>query len=81
MLKLILGIGKTLLIVVGCGTAGVLLGIFPCYVFPLFGANSRNWCGYKSEPPYFIELFWVGFFVTAVLAMYFLYFRKRKSPP
>jgi hypothetical protein len=76
---LISGIGKIFLTVVGSGIAGILLGIFPCYVFPLFGANSRNWCGYKSEPPYFVELFWVGFSVTAVLAVYVLYFKKRKS--
>ncbi|MEQ1775306.1 MAG: hypothetical protein ABL891_16125 [Burkholderiales bacterium] len=81
MLKLILDTGKAFLIFVGSGTAGVLLGIFPCYIFPLFGANARNWCGYKSEPPYFVELFSLGFVVTAVLAVYFLYFKKRKSPP
>jgi len=79
--KLLVGIGKVVLIITGSGIAGVLLGIFPCYVFPLFGSNSRNWCGYKSEPPYFVELFLAGFLLTTAIAVYFLYFRKRKSRP
>jgi hypothetical protein len=79
-MKWIAGIGKVILIVLGGGTGGVLLGIFPCYVFPLFGANSRNWCGYKSEPPYFVELFLAGFILTAATAAYFLCFRKRQPP-
>lgn len=70
---------KVILIIASGGIGGVLLGIFPCYVFPLFGANSRNWCGYKSEPPYFVELFLAGFILTAVIAAYFLHLRKRQS--
>jgi hypothetical protein len=80
-MKRIVGIGKVILIIASGGIAGLLLGIFPCYVFPLFGANARNWCGYKSEPPYFIELFLAGFILTTAIAVYFLYFRKRKSMP
>lgn len=80
-MNLIAGIAKVILIVVSGGIGGVLLGIFPCYVFPLFGANARNWCGYKSEPPYFVELFLAGFFVTVAVTAYFLYFRKRRPTP
>jgi len=79
--KLIAGIGKIILIIAVSSIAGGLLGIFPCYVFPFFGANSRNWCGYKSEPPYFVELFWAGFVLTAAIAVYLLYRRKRNSMP
>jgi hypothetical protein len=41
-MKRIVGIGKVILIIASGGIAGLLLGIFPCYVFPLFGANARN---------------------------------------
>jgi hypothetical protein len=79
--NLIAGIVKVSLIVVSGSVGGVLMGIFPCYVFPLFGANARNWCGYKSEPPYFVELFLAGFIVTVAVTAYFLYFRKSRPTP
>jgi hypothetical protein len=68
---------KPVLILLAAGVTGLLFGILPCYLFPLFGANERNWCGYKSEPPHFLLQFWMGFTLMAVIITYFTYFKKR----
>jgi hypothetical protein len=68
---------KPVLILVAAGVTGLVFGILPCYLFPLFGANERNWCGYKSEPPHFFLQFWIGFLLTTVIISYLAYFKKR----
>jgi len=62
--------------IAGC-VAGLAFGILPCYVFPIFGASGRDWCGFKSEPPHFVLQFWLGFVLAAIVVSYFA-FRTRR---
>jgi len=64
-----------LILIVGVAM-GLLFGILPCYLFPVFGADVRSWCGYKSEPPHFVLQFWLGFVLAAAVTAYLAY-RKR----
>lgn len=58
-------------------TVGLMFGFLPCYVFPWFGADYRDWCGFKSEPPHFIFQFWLGFILAALVSSYFFYRSRR----
>jgi len=68
---------KPILILLAAGVTGVIFGVLPCCIFPLFGADEQNWCGYKNEPPHFLLQFWIGFILMAVIISYFAYFEKR----
>jgi hypothetical protein len=68
---------KPILILLSSGIMGLVFGILPCYLFTLFGADLRDWCGYKSTPPHFFLQFGIGFSLASVIAAYVLYFRKR----
>jgi hypothetical protein len=68
---------KALLLLCAAFIIGLVFGILPCYLFPVFGCDSRIWCGFKSEPMYFFEQFWIGAVLTIGLGGYALFFRKR----
>lgn len=55
---------------------GLLAGAGPCYLFPVLGVPGR-WCGYKSEPPYFVPLFFTGAALSAAGAVLLLRRRRR----
>lgn len=74
---LMAAIVKPVLILLSGCVMGLAFGVVPCYLFPLFGADIRNWCGHRSEPPHFVVQFWLGFLLTVAVTAYFLYFRKR----
>lgn len=63
-------------VLAGC-LGGLAVGILPCYVFPWFGADARDWCGYKSGPPHLVIQFWLGFAVTVGFALALLLRRRR----
>jgi hypothetical protein len=69
MHKLVL---KLLVVLLGSVAFGVLVAVAPCYVFPLFGGNTRTWCGYKSEPTYFFELLATGVLAAAIALSWLL---------
>lgn len=78
--RLLLNILVKPVAIVLAGTAiGLVFAILPCYAFPYFGADPRDWCGYKSEPPHFVLQFWTGFLFAAATATYFAY-RPRGNP-
>jgi hypothetical protein len=68
---------KPILILIAATANGLAFGIISCYLFPLFGANDRNWCGFKSAPPYFEWQFSGGFVLAVLIAIYFAYFFKK----
>ena len=68
---------KPVVVLFSGGIMGLVFGVVPCYLFPLFGAAVRNWCGHRSEPPHFMLQFWLGFFLAAAIAIWLLYLRKK----
>ena len=69
---------KPLLVLLASAATGLAFGILPCYIFPLFGADDRTWCGGKSEPRHFFLQFWMGAVLAALIVTYLCYFRRRR---
>ncbi len=69
---------KVILVLIASLTLGLLFAIVPCYLFPLFGADARVWCGYKSLGQYFEETFLIGAVLGLILAAIGLFHR---APP
>jgi len=70
---------KPLLVVLLAAIGGVSCGVAPCYLVPQ--TLTREFCGYKSEPPHFVTQFWFGCVLTALTTIYFLYLRHRHPKP
>ena len=72
---------KPVAVVLGATAVGVAFAILPCYVFPLFGADYHNWCGFKSTPPHFVLQFWIGFIFAVAVGGYLSYRPRRAAKP